>query len=158
MQQLTILNTRDVKRLRELVEKQFGYFPQEDYAYFKGENEKISIVSKDIVQVDFKKLIVDKIGLYFAEDMGSEIRLSKEGAQLLGREAFAKGEELCNVVDLSEEELRTYFQGQELKRDLGAEKKLVLLRYGGDIIGCAKYKEGMILNFMPKQHRGEVIV
>jgi len=158
MQQLTILNSREVKKIREVIVEQFGYFPEKEYAFLKGENEKVFIVNRDLEKIDLKKLIVDRVGLYFAELKEREIRLSKEGAQLLGHEAYLQGKELKNVIDFTGEELREYFQGVDVVKDLGVENRLVLLRYKQDIFGCAKYKEGKILNFMPKQHRGEVIV
>lgn len=158
MHQSTILNSRDIKRLRELVENQFGYFLKEDYAYLKGDNDKINIVTKDLAKLNLKNLIIDKIGLYFGEDCGTEIRLSKEGSQLLGQEAHENKTPLKNVIEFNEEELKQYFQGQDIEKDCGEEKRLVLLKYNNDIFGCAKYKEKKILNFMPKQHRGEVII
>ncbi|MBI2662057.1 hypothetical protein HYX11_01215 [Candidatus Woesearchaeota archaeon] len=158
MQQLTILNSRDVKKIRELVVKQFGYFPEEDYAFLKGENDKVYMVNKDVARVDLKKLIVDRMGLYFAELRETEVRLSKEGAQLLGREARDNKKELRNVVDLNQREVKAYFAGVDLVKDLGEENKLVLLQFGNDVFGCAKYKGGKIINFMPKIHRGEVIL
>ncbi len=158
MQQLAILNTRDIKRIKEQLIRQFGFAPTADYAYLKSEKEKIFIINKDVARIELKNLIIDKTGLYFAEDKGTEIRLSKEGAQLLGREALKKKKPLKNSVTLSSEELRAYFQGRDLQKDLGQENRLVLLQYEKDVFGCARYKEGIILNFLPKIHRGEVIV
>src|SRR3989344_4388890 len=158
MQQLTILNSRDVKRIREQVVNQFGYFPEEDYAFLKGENDKVFIVSKDLARIDLKKLIVDRIALYFAELRETEVRLSKEGAQLLGRLARENKKELKNVVDFDEKEVKAYFAGVDVVKDLGKENRLMLLRYEQDVFGCAKYKEGKIINFMQKIHRGEVIL
>lgn len=156
--QMTILNSKEVKHIREKVIRQFGYFLQEDYAYLENENRKIFLINKDLARVDLKKLIVDKFGLYFAELNDSEVRLSKEGAQLLGMKAREDKVELKNVVELSAEELKEYFQGVDLDKDCGGENKLVLLQYDGKVIGCAKYKEGRILNYLPKIHRGEVII
>lgn len=158
MQQLKILNSRDVKKIREKVEQQFGYFPQEHYAFLQNEKQRLFIVSRDIAKIDLNKLRIERIGLYFGEIYATEIRLSKEGAQLLGREAYYKKKKLKNVLDLSEEEVRKYFQGKDLEKDLGETARLVLLRFGNDVFGCAKYKEKKILNFMPKNHRGEVII
>lgn len=158
MQQLAILNTRDIKRIKEQLIRQFGYAPTEEYAYLKSEKEKIFIINKDVARIELKNLIIDKMGLYFAEDKGTEIRLSKEGAQLLGREAQKNKKPLKNSVNLSIEEVQTYFQGQDLEKDLGGENRLVLLQYEKDVLGCSRYKEGKILNFLPKIHRGEVIV
>jgi len=158
MQQLTILNSKEIKQLRNQIEAQFGYFFPEDYAYLRTEKEKIFLINKDIAKVDWKKLIVDKVGLYLGEDLGPEFRLSKEGAQLLGLAAKKHKIELKNTVELSKEELKHYFTGVDLPKDCGEKSRLVLLSYEKDILGCAKYKEGRILNFLPKIHRGEVIL
>lgn len=158
MQKLTILNTKEIKRLKEILSHEFGYFPRGDYVYLRNEKKRIFIISKDIAKIDLKKLIVDKVGLYFGENLGAEFRLSKEGAQLLGLEARKNQVELKNVVKLNKEEVKEYFSGMNLVKELGSESKLVLLKYQQDILGCAKYKEGKILNFLPKIHRGEVIL
>lgn len=158
MQQLTILNHKDLKPLREQLLHDFGYFPEEEYAYLRSEKERIFIISKDIARIDLKKLIIDKLGLYFAEVHHSQVRLSKEGAQLLSLEAKEKKKKLQNVVELTRDETETYFQGTDLEKDLGPDSKLVLLQYGQEILGCARYKEKKILNFMPKIHYGAVIL
>jgi len=158
MQTLTILNSKEVRAMKEIIIDQFGYFLKEDYAYLRNEKDKIFLINKDIAKIDWKKLIVDKVGLYFGEDLGHEFRLSKECAQLIGLEAKQQKVKLKNVAELTKDELKVYFQGRDLAKDLGNESKLVLLEYNGEIIGCAKYKPGTILNFLPKVHRGEVIL
>ncbi|MBI2665303.1 hypothetical protein HYX12_01615 [Candidatus Woesearchaeota archaeon] len=159
MQQLEILNTREVKLIKDALMEQFGYFPEEDFAYLMNDKKRVFIVNKDIGKIELKNLIIDRIGLYFGEIMNDKsFRLSKEGAQLLDREAKENRKKLDNTVDLTEKELKDYFQGQDLEKDLGGKNRLVLLYFNRDIIGCAKYKEGKILNFLPKIHRGEVIV
>ncbi len=155
MQQLKILNTREVKKIKEVVLRDYGCFPEEDYAYLQSENDKIFLVNKDVARIDLKKLKIDRMGLYFAEIKDGNIRLSKEGAQLLAREGAGK---LKNAVELSEEEMKKYFHGEDLNKDLGAESRFVLLKYAEDVFGCAKYKNGIIINFLPKIHRGEIIL
>ncbi|MEK6853284.1 MAG: hypothetical protein AABX64_01245, partial [Nanoarchaeota archaeon] len=59
---------------------------------------------------------------------------------------------------LDKEEIKLYFKGVDLKKDLGGKSRHVLIKYENDIIGCSKYKEGVILNYLPKINRGEVIV
>ncbi len=158
MQKLIILNTREIKKIKEIVIKEFGYFLKKDYAYLKNEKGKIFVVNKDLANIDLDKLRIDKIGLYFAEVKHNQVRFSKEGAQLLAKEAARDKVELKNVVELSEKEMKDYFQGIDLEKDLGEENKLILLKYNGYIFGCAKYKEKKVLNFLPKIHRGEVII
>jgi len=77
---------------------------------------------------------------------------------LLTHEAKKNKKKLLNVVELTTEETKTYFQGLDLEKELGDGSKNVLLKYKNNILGCAKYKEGKILNYLPKTYRGEVIV
>jgi len=152
MQKLKILNTREVKKILEKLKKQFSFAEKLDYVVLLNEKGRLFIVNKDISKVDLKKLKVDKYGLYFGELRNEEIRLSMEGAKIIGEKAKK------NVVELGVEEVRRYFLGDNLKKDLGEEKRFVLLEFKKNIIGCAKYKSGEILNFLPKIHRGEVIL
>ncbi len=200
MQKLTILNTRDVKEIKKQLVAQFGYAPEENYAYLKNEKDRLFIVNREVAQLDLDKLHIDRLGLYFAEVRPGYIRLSKEGAQLLVHEAKKKDAEvknpnhsraaghslpeavgfllpemgiesrsgaagykthfsgLKNAVLLSKIEARAYFAGVDLKKDLGNENRLILVIYEEDVLGCASYKEGKILNFLPKTHRGEIIL
>jgi len=155
MQTLTILNTRDIKKIRQLFEETYGTFFTGDYAYLQNKDGRLSLINKDMAKIDLQKLRVDKFGLYVAEIKGNSVRLSKEGAQLLATEAREK---LKNIVKLDSREIKAYFHGIDLRIDLGVEARFVLIEYDGDIVGCSKYKEGIILNYLPKIHRGEVIV
>lgn len=158
MQKVQILNSREVKVLRKNIETMFGYSLEEDYAYLQTDKGRVFIISRDVAKVDWTKLIIDKIGLYFAEVHDKQVRLSKEGAELLWLEAKKGKKKLKNVISLTEEELTTYFRGSDLEKDCGSNNRLILLEHKGDVLGCAKYKERKILNFLPKIHRGEVIV
>lgn len=155
MQTLAILNTRDIKKIRLLFEETYGAFFTGDYAYLQSKDGRLSLINKDIAKIDLQKLRVDKFGLYVAEIKGNSVRLSKEGAQLLAKGARDK---LKNVIKLDSREIKAYFHGIDLRKDLGSEAKFVLIEYDGDIVGCSKYKDGVVLNYLPKIHRGEVIV
>ncbi len=157
MQKLSILNSREVKRLRSRLQQDFGHFPDADYAFLQNEKGKIFITTKSLALLG-SSLRIDKVGLYFAEARGEGFRLSKEGAQLLALDARKKNKPLQNMVSLAKEEVKTYFTGEDLEKDLGGENRQVLLEHAGDILGCAQYKERKILNFLPKIHRGEVIL
>src|SRR3989344_6456422 len=148
-----ILNNKEIKKIKEQCVKQFGVFLKEDYAYLLNENERLFIINKDITRIDLKELRIDRFGLYFAEVKENQLRLSKEGAQLLAQESG----ELQHTVELTKEDVKAYFQGSDLIKDLGSESILVILKYLDNILGCARYKEGRILNFLPKMNRGEVI-
>ena len=158
MQKLIILNTREIKKIKEVIKNDFGYSLKSDYAYLRNDKNRIFLVNKDLGRLDIDKLKIDKIGLYFAEVKHNHVRLSKEGSQLLAKEAEKNKVTLENVVEFSEKEMKDYFQGIDLEKDLGDDNKFILLKYNQEIFGCAKYKEKKILNFLPKIHRGEVII
>jgi NOL1/NOP2/fmu family ribosome biogenesis protein len=158
MSKLIILNTREIKKIKELLISNFSFSLPKNYVYLRNDKGKIYIINKQLSEVDLNKLKIDRIGLYFAELKHNQLRLSKEGAQLLAQEAEKSNEELKNVVELTKEEFKKYFLGQDLIKDLGEDNRLILLKFGKNVFGCAKYKEGKILNFLPKIHRGEVII
>lgn len=158
MSKLVILNTREIKRIREIVVDQFGYFPKQNYAFLQNEKNRLFIVNKDLARIDLNKLKIDRIGLYFGEYKDNFVRLSKEGAQFLALKAKEDKKELENVVEIDEKEMKVYFKGQDLGKNIGGKSRHILLKYDKNIFGCAKYKEGKILNFLPKIHRGEVII
>jgi NOL1/NOP2/fmu family ribosome biogenesis protein len=158
MSKLIILNTREIKKLREMVTDSFGYFFKRKYVYLRNDKNKVFIINRDIDKIDLAKLRIDRMGLYLAEMKKGQCRLSKEGAQLLVKEAEENNEKLKNVVDLDDKEVKEYFKGLDLDKDLGDENRFMILKFCNDTIGCAKYKNGKILNFLPKIHRGEVII
>jgi NOL1/NOP2/fmu family ribosome biogenesis protein len=155
MQKLTILNSKEVKKIKEIIVRDFNGFLKGDYAFLQNEKNRIFVINKDLARIDLNKLRIDKIGLYFAEYKNKQVRLSKEGTQLLVNENKGK---VDNIVDLDEKETKLYFQGQDLPKDLGTNNKPVILRHNKNILGYAKYKDKIILNFLPKIYRGEVIL
>lgn len=158
MQKLTILNTREIKKIKENISGQFGYFPEEKYVYLQNDKGKLFLINRDIAKIELQNLKIDRVGLYFAEVKENKIRLSQEGAQLLAEEAQKNKQPLKNVVALTKDEVKFYFTGEDLEKDVGDKNRFVLLEYKQDIFGCAKYKNHKILNFLPKIHRGEVII
>jgi len=159
MQKLNILNSKEIKRLKELLLEQFNYSFQEDYAYLESKKGRVYVVSKDISKLDLDKLRIDRYGLYLGEKKGNTFRLSMEASQLLFKEAKENKIKLTNLLEVDEKELRDYFQGMDIdKPEFKEENRLVLLQFREDVFGCARLKEGKILNFLPKIHRGEIII
>ncbi len=155
MQDLKILNGKEIKKFKVLLEKEFSCALKGDYAYLKNEKDKVFIINKDISKINFDNLKVDRFGLYFAEWNDEQVRLSKEGAQLLAGKCqnHVKG-----IVELDKSETRDYFHGKDILKDLGETSRQVILTHAGNILGCARYKERTIINFLPKIYRREVIV
>jgi len=144
---LEIQNTRKIKEIHKLLEKQFGFDSKLDYVFLKNEKGKVFIVSKAVGEIDYSKLRINTMGFYLGELKGGEFRLSFEGCSLIGPGCSE------NIIFLEEQELKWYFEGLDLEMDLGGEARFVLLKFGEDFVGCAKYKDGKVFNFMPKEHR-----
>ena len=77
MEKLQILNTREIKRIKQLLGAEFGYALEEEYAYLQNQKGRIFIITKEIAALDFAALRIDKMGLYFAESKDNQLRLSK---------------------------------------------------------------------------------
>ena len=155
MQKVVILNTREIKRLRQKFVEEYGTFIKGEYAFLKNEKDRIFLENKDIAKVELKNLRLDKMGLYFCESKKGIIRLSLQGAAFFVQN---KENEVKNKLELSKDEIVEYFKGVDLNKDLGDESKFVILMYEGNVVGCSKYKDGVILNYLPKTNRGTVIV
>ncbi|MBI2573483.1 hypothetical protein HYV86_06475 [Candidatus Woesearchaeota archaeon] len=158
MQKLTILNSREIKKIREMLLEDFDYYPEGDFALLSNETQRIFLVNRDIARLDLDHLKIDRIGLYLGEVRETQFRLSKEGAQYLMHKASQEGKPVKHTVELNAEEVKSYFEGKDLSKDLGMRNNLIILHHKGMVLGCSQYKEGKILNFLPKMHRGEVIV
>lgn len=144
---LEIQNTRFIKEIHKLLERQFGFTSKLNYVFLMNEKKKVFIVSKDISSIDFSKLRINTVGFYLGELKGDEFRLSLEGCSMIGSECNK------NIISLDEKQMKWYFEGFDLEMDLGLESRFVLLKFKEDFIGCCKYKERKVLNFLPKEHR-----
>ena len=144
---LEIQNTRFVKEIHKLLSSQFGFSSKLDYVFLKNEKGKVFIVSKDAGAIDLSKLRINTVGFYLGELKGGEFRLSLEGCSMIGNRCDK------NIISLDEKQMKWYFEGFDLEMDLGSESKFVLLKFEEDFVGCCKYKDGKVLNFLPKEHR-----
>ncbi len=149
MSQLKILNTREIKPVKEAVKNQFGCRIVEDLVFLKNQKDRIFIVNKDISKLDLGGLRINSIGLYFGEYKHEKLRLSIEGAQFVGKSAKK------NIVILKEEGAARWMKGNDIflqKKSL-ALGGFVILKHAGDILGCGKYNGKKILNYVPKERR-----
>lgn len=146
MQNLKILNKKEIKKILAMIEKQWGFKEELDYAFLETEKGRIYIANREIFDLDISQLKINSIGIYFAETR-SGIRLSIEGSQIIGPKAVK------NVVELDEKEIKQWFSGIDLDKKTGCEG-FVIIKHKNDFFGTGKAtKEGKILNFVPKTRR-----
>ena len=143
---LKILNKKAIKEILALIKNQWGASIDLDYAFLRDGKDRIYIVNKEFVEVPLDKLKINKIGLYFGQLAHNELRLSIEGSQLIGEKAKK------NVLEVSREQARKWLRGEDLKTKEDV-KGFVLIKHGNDFLGTGKFKQGEILNFVPKGRR-----
>ena len=150
MRNLKILNTREIKDILEKVKKQWGAELDLDYAFLLSPKNKIYLVNKEISKIDWSRLRLNNLGLYFGTLTHGKLRLSIEGSQMIGPEAKK------NVVELNKDQARQWFNGERIFMDANSEG-FVILRFGQDFLGCGKYSDNKILNYVPKARRIDLI-
>lgn len=154
-QTLKILNSKEIKHIRELLREQFGYEDRLDVAFFLNEKkERIYIFTKDLVQFDMTRLRIDTMGLYFGTLYEGQLRLTIDGTQLIGARCTK------NVLDINHKEMQIWMQGEKLvisqlsNRPETPLSGFVIMRYrhenGTDYLGCGKIGGDTLLNYVPK--------
>ena len=95
-----------------------------------------------------EKLRINSLGLYFGQ-IRNGLRLSIEASQIVGPAAKK------NFVSLTEKQAREWFKGEdiEVKGDFSG---FVIVKCNNDFLGTGRFKEGKVLNFVPKSRRLKV--
>ena len=147
MLQLKILNNREIKEIFEMIEIQWGAKIKLEYGFLRNPKGRIFLIDKAISNIDFSKLRINGIGMYFCEIDDRGIRLSIEGSQLIEKKATK------NVVELDGEEARKWLKGEDLSKECNDCKGFVILNCKNDFFGTGKYSNGKILNYISKARR-----
>ena len=145
MQKLKILNRKEIKKIIELIKKQWDSDVELDYVFLKNEKGKLFIVNRDIEKVDLSKVRVNSIGMYFGLLNDNELRHSIEGSQIVGRNAKK------NVLELNEKESKEWLRGEDLLKV--EEKGFMIIKHKDDFLGCGKSTGEKVLNFVSKIRR-----
>jgi NOL1/NOP2/fmu family ribosome biogenesis protein len=144
------LNKKETKKILEQINLEYGCNAVEaiidEYAFFISDKNKIYIMSNEIKYVDLSKVRINSFGLYFAELNYGKIRLSMEGAVIIGKIATK------NILEIDYNTSREWLKGIDISTNKEFDG-FVIIKYNNDFLGCGKYKEGKILNFVPKPRR-----
>ncbi|MBN1502583.1 hypothetical protein JW930_03495 [Candidatus Woesearchaeota archaeon] len=147
MSRLTILDKKRIKQINGLIKKQWGSdFDLTDYVVFANPKNKLFIINRDVDRLDFRKLRINSLGLYFGEIKNRELRLSVEGAQFVAETADK------NILNLNKKQAKQWMSGQDFEIDSELEG-FAIIKYEEDILGCGKLVRGKLLNYVPKERR-----
>ncbi|HLG24706.1 MAG TPA: hypothetical protein VI564_07295 [Candidatus Nanoarchaeia archaeon] len=147
MQQLKILNSKEIKEVTKLIGDQWDSDLKLDYGFLKSAKNRIFLINKEISKIDLTKLRINSMGMYFCELDERGIRLSIEGSQLIGPHAKK------NVVEINSLESRNWLRGEDLEKECLSISGSVIIKNKNDFLGCGKYNNGKILNFVSKTRR-----
>ena len=146
MKNYRILNKKDMKEILSLIKSRWDAEVEFDYGFLQDREEKIYLINTEFAKVPLEKLRINKIGLYFGQVVKGELRLSIEGSQIIGPKAKK------NVLEISEEQIREWLNGNDIETTENLSG-FMILKHKNDFFGTGKFKEGRILNFIPKGRR-----
>ena len=147
MLELKILNSKEIKEVTKLIGDQWDSDLKLDYGFLKSAKNRIFLINKEISKIDLTKLRINSMGMYFCELDERGIRLSIEGSQLIGPHAKK------NVVEINSLESRNWLRGEDLEKECLSISGSVIIKNKNDFLGCGKYNNGKILNFVSKTRR-----
>ena len=146
MANLKILNSKQIKLIKQIVKKQFDCDYAFDYMVMQNPEQKIYLMNKEYKTIDDSKLKINSLGMYFAQIQNGELRLSIEGSQILG--PLAKK----NVIEINSGLLKLWIRGHDIEVD-NPENGFFIVKHKNDYIGSGKLKQGVLLNFISKIRR-----
>ncbi len=142
------MRSREVKEFLSSIKSQYGAVPSffETAVFLISGREKIYLITRSVDQFPLDQINLNSAGLYIAELKNGQIRLSIEGAQLIG--PFASK----NICEVQENKAKDWLQGKDIEVE-GSFDGFVIIKQGNDFLGSGKFKDGVVFNYVPKTRR-----
>ncbi|MEM2144021.1 MAG: hypothetical protein QW279_01565 [Candidatus Jordarchaeaceae archaeon] len=132
------------QKLSEIIEEQFG--AKIDFKLRKAGKRKV-YAYKECTILENQPIESIHYGVYFGKlDKEGKIRLSIEGAQLIGKKAKK------NIIEINYDEAEKWMKGENLKIE-SETQGYVILKWKNYYLGCGELKKGTIKNYVPKDRR-----
>ena len=150
MMKLKALNKKEASKILEHLGEEYGCDAKtlliDKYTFFTSDKNKVYIITNEIKDIDLSAVRVNSFGMYLCEINHGNIRLSMEGSLLIGKIATK------NVFEVDNTTAKEWLMGTDIK----SEQEFVgfvIIKKNEDFLGCGKYKEGIILNYVSKARR-----
>lgn len=147
----TILKSREARKVIKDIDSHWGSdmkISPEDHVFIKNEKDKIFVVKKDVFDIRVKNY---SMGIYFGSLMKDGFRLSMEGSQLVGKSAKK------NILEIDEPGAKKWMKGEDIFAGDKPVGEYVIIKFGKDFLGCGKYKDKYVLNYVPKARRIDML-
>jgi NOL1/NOP2/fmu family ribosome biogenesis protein len=142
------INAKQKKQLLAALSDAFGYDIPFEYAVFLSGPDKYYFATRDVEQFFDAGLRIERIGVYVGQFQHGEFRLTIEGSQLIGPHATRR------VLHITPEQRGEWMLGKDLilvGEQTEAEAMFHIVRCEDDFLGCGKVKNGILLNYVPKE-------
>jgi NOL1/NOP2/fmu family ribosome biogenesis protein len=136
----------DTQKLSKIVEEQFG--AKIDFKLKKAGKRKVYAYKE--CKTLSQPIEIIHHGVYFGKlDKKGKIRLSIEGAQLIGKKAKK------NIIEVNHNEAAKWMKGENLKvePEKSENQGYIILKWKNYYLGCGELKNGIIRNYVPKDRR-----
>ncbi|MGM5483456.1 MAG: hypothetical protein ACQER9_00900 [Nanobdellota archaeon] len=150
------LNSKLRKNFLGMLKEYYGIEYKPEDIIFKTEKNRYYFVNKKINEIADLNLNFRILGTYLVEiNKFGEVRLSIEGSQYFGPYARKR------LLELNKEKASKYLQGEDIEIKEITENELnnhyhiiyYLENEKRNFIGCGKVKDGILMNFTPKNRR-----
>jgi len=148
IQELTYLNSKDLKVIRKSMEVMYGLINRLDYVFMISKKNDIYIINNEFRTLDLDNLRANSVGIYFGEFKNNEVRLSIEGSQIVG--PFANK----NILKVDSKLAKMWMYGLDIPcKEEFSGFVIIFNKDNNDYLGSGRYKENKILNHVPKGRR-----
>ncbi len=150
MQKLSILNTREKKKIITSLKQAYGFSGRLKGNLLLSPRQEVFLLtgSSDIIKKgEEKQLRIDKVGLYLGRMVPEGIRLSIEATQLIGPSCSKR------ILVINDEQLKAWVKGQDLVIDDAARQGFFLVKHNNDFLGCAKIRNNKAHNLIATNRR-----
>ena len=156
---LKILNSRETKHILERLSEQYGYDydkTTQEYVFLMNKDNRIYIISRKVELLPYDEMKIDSIGMYLGELYKESVRLSIEGCQMIGPTSTKK------IIELDKDQMIDWIKGGDIEHE-DTGKEFIIIKHVDsdtgktDYLGCGKYKDGKIINYVSKSRRLVVV-
>lgn len=144
---LEVLRSKERKEVFEKVKENYG-IEGLNHMLFRLGREKVYAYSGSLSRDEIIQLAqianVEIVGLYFAKEQNG-MKLSFDATQ-----AF-KDKITENILEIGDAQLKDWMLGIDL--EVKCPKGFVVVKHGGDFVGCGKSNGDKVFNYVPKERR-----
>jgi NOL1/NOP2/fmu family ribosome biogenesis protein len=129
-----------------LIESQFGVKPLPGCRLLQSGQNRIRVISQEAYELVPQVPFIQVAGLYMGERRPNGIRLSLDGAQLIGPRAVRQ------ILALTSEQAAAWLRGESIDVE-DSRSGYLIVSHRSDILGCGSLSGGRLHNFLPKDRR-----